>query len=193
MVFPGASFEKTVTAPVQPEVVSVADFSVWSIVWAVGLILCAAVFAVAYWKCYREFQMSLPVENDMCRQWQQTHRLHRTISIRQSDRISSPLTFGILQPVILMPKKTDWKKEEDLRYVLEHEFVHIQRFDTVYKLLLIVAVCVHWFNPLVWGMYVLANRDIELSCDETVVHRFGSSARHRNGDGFCNLRTEKSR
>ena len=151
--------------------------SVWSMVWAAGLVICAAVFAVTYWKCYQEFQMSLPVEHDAARQWLQAHPLRRTVAIRQSDRISSPLTFGILHPVILMPKNTDWADEAALQYVLEHEFVHICRFDTAAKLLLIAAVCVHWFNPLVWAMYVLANRDIELSCDETVVRHFGTSAR----------------
>lgn len=59
-------------------------------------------------------------------------------------RISSPLTFGVLRPVILVPKKTDWTDETALRYVLEHEFVHIQRFDVLSKLLLIAAVCVRW-------------------------------------------------
>ena len=76
-----------------------------------------------------------------------------------------------------MPKKTDWTDETALRYVLEHEFVHIQRFDVLSKLLLIAAICVHWFNPLVWVMYVLANRDLELSCDETVLRRFGGDVR----------------
>lgn len=121
--------------------------------------------------------MSLPVENDVSRQWLQTHPLRRSVSIRQSDRISSPLTFGVLHPIILMPKKTDWNNETMLKYVLEHEFVHIKRFDVISKLLLITAVCAHWFNPLVWIMYVLANRDIELSCDETVVHHFGNGTR----------------
>lgn len=74
-----------------------------------------------------------------------------------------------------MPKSTDWSNEGTLRFVLEHEFVHVQRFDALSKLALIAAVCVHWFDPLVWVMYVLANRDLELSCDETVVHRFGGA------------------
>lgn len=151
--------------------------SVWDAVWAAGLILCAAGFVLAYWRCRREFQMSLPVENDVSRQWLRAHPLRRPLSIRQSDRISSPLTFGVLRPVILMPRRTDWVDGEALRCVLEHEFVHIQRFDALAKLLLAAAVCVHWFNPLVWGMYFLANRDIELSCDETVVRRFGRDAR----------------
>lgn len=166
-------------APVLPQSVSAPTpvVSPWSIVWVVGMVLCAAVFAVAYWKCYREFQMSFPVKNELSRRWLQAHPLRRRISIRQTGRVSSPLTFGILHPVILMPKKTDWEDETTLQYVLEHEFTHIRRFDAFSKLLLIGAVCVHWFNPLVWAMYVLANRDMELSCDETVIRHFGSGTR----------------
>ena len=151
--------------------------SIWKIIWIAGMLICALVFFTAYIRCFREFQMSLPVDNDMSQSWLKEHKLRRTISIRQSDRISSPLTFGVLHPVILMPKKTDWENEEALRYVLEHEFVHIKRFDILSKLLLIAAVCLHWFNPFVWIMYVLANRDIELCCDETVVCRFGRETR----------------
>lgn len=151
--------------------------SVWEIVWMAGFILCAVFFISAYLRCYKEFQTSLPTENTFTRRWLQTHPLKRRISIRESSLISAPLTFGVLRPVILMPKKTDWENEIALQYVLKHEFVHIRRFDTVTKFLLIIAVCVHWFNPLVWVMYILANRDIELSCDETVVHQFGHNTR----------------
>ena len=165
-----AAAQQTASAPA-------AQAPVWTIVWAVGAAVCAVVFAVAYGRCCREFRASFPVENDVIRRWLQSHPLRRTIAIRQSGRISSPLTFGVLRPVILMPKKTDWTDETALRYVLEHEFVHIQRFDVLSKLLLIAAVCVHWFNPLVWVMYVLANRDLELSCDETVLRRFGGDVR----------------
>jgi hypothetical protein len=89
----------------------------------------------------------------------------------------APLTFGILHPVILMPKVTDWNDETALQYILAHEYVHIRRFDTVSKLALTAAVCVHWFNPLVWVMYVLANRDLELSCDESVIRLFGENTK----------------
>lgn len=165
-----AAAQQTASAPA-------AQPPVWTIVWAVGAAVCAVVFAAAYGRCCREFRASFPVENDVIRRWLQSHPLRRTIAIRQSGRISSPLTFGVLRPVILMPKKTDWTDETALRYVLEHEFVHIQRFDVLSKLLLIAAICVHWFNPLVWVMYVLANRDLELSCDETVLRRFGGDVR----------------
>ena len=174
---PGLQSGQTAAVLPQTGAVPVQTISVWSIVWLAGLVLCVGFFAVGYWSCRREFRMSFPVDNDTSRRWLGAHPLRRKLSIRQSGRVSSPLTFGVLHPVILMPKKTDWSDETALQYVLEHEFVHIRRFDAVSKLLLTAAACTHWFNPLVWVMYVLANRDMELSCDETVVRRFGSGTR----------------
>lgn len=150
---------------------------IWAIIWAIGALICAVVFSITYWKCYKEFQTSLPIDNDFTRNWLSSHHIKRSIQIRQSELVSAPLTFGIFRPVILMPKTTDWNDEKTLQYVLAHEFVHIRRFDTITKLILLIALCVHWFNPFVWVMYVLANRDIELSCDETVLHLFGENTK----------------
>ena len=150
---------------------------IWPIIWAIGALLCAVVFIITYWKCYKEFQTSLPIDNDFTRNWLSSHHIKCSIQIRQSELVSAPLTFGILRPVILMPKTTDWNDEKTLQYVLAHEFVHIRRFDTITKLILLIALCVHWFNPFVWVMYVLANRDIELSCDETVLRVFGENTK----------------
>ncbi len=154
---------------------TVIPVSVWMIVWAAGALVCALVFTIAYWKCQQEFQTSLPIDNGFFQSWLKTHRLKRPISIRQSSRFSAPLTYGIFRPVILMPTSTEWENTNALQYVLAHEYMHIRRFDSFTKLVLIAVLCVHWFNPLVWAMYILANRDIELSCDEAVVRLFGEN------------------
>ena len=138
--------------------------------WCVGL-------CCIFWKCRKEFQTSLPVGNDFTKNWLSVHQQRRRIFIRQSSRFSAPLTYGVFHPVILMPTSTKWENTDSLEYVLAHEYVHIRRFDSIRKLVLIVVLCVHWFNPLVWVMYILANRDIELSCDEAVVRLFGESAK----------------
>ena len=152
---------------------AVATVDPWIVVWIVGALACATFFAMTYLKCRREFKASLPVDNEYAKLWQGEHHIYRTIEIRQSSRIFAPLTYGIFRPVILMPKTTDWDDLDTLKYVLTHEYVHIRRFDAVKKLVLTVTLCIHWFNPAVWIMYVLANRDIELSCDEAVIRRFG--------------------
>ena len=151
--------------------------STWTVVWAAGVLVCAVFFNLAYWKCRKEFQTSIPVGNDFTENWLSVHQQGRRISIRQSGRFSAPLTYGVLHPVILMPTSTKWENTDSLAYVLAHEYVHIRRFDSIRKLVLIVVLCVHWFNPLVWVMYILANRDIELSCDEAVVRFFGENTK----------------
>ncbi len=174
-----ASLPMTDQPPAAADVMASGAFSVpvREILWGIGVLVCAAFFAVTYFRCRREFDCSLPLENSFTQKWLSSHRLMRPLSIRQSDRIDAPLTFGILRPVILMPKSTDWCDEKTLSYVLAHEFVHIRRFDAVAKLLLVLALCLHWFNPLVWAMVFLANRDIELSCDEAVIRQFGESSK----------------
>ncbi|MCI8538569.1 MAG: M56 family metallopeptidase [Oscillospiraceae bacterium] len=149
----------------------------WAALWLIGALLCGTFFLLAYLRAWREFQTSLPLHNEFLNQWLEAHPLRRRISIRQSDRISAPLTYGLFHPVILLPKNTDWTDLLRLNYVLQHEYTHIRRWDTVWKCLLTLALCVHWFNPLVWVMYLLANRDLELACDEAVVRSFGASSR----------------
>ncbi len=162
------------------------------IVWLIGMCACALFFIVTYIKCHREFKMALPAPNDFAARWLREHSLRRPVQIRQSDRIKAPLTYGIFCPVILLPRKTDWMDETKLCYMLTHEFTHIRRFDTLTKLVLAAAVCVHWFNPFVWAMYTLANRDIELSCDETVVRTFGETVKSAYASMLVSMEETKS-
>ena len=166
--------------------------SILSVIWLAGLLLCFGFFAVSYIKCYREFRFSLPVENDILEAWKEKHPLKRSLSIRQTETIAAPLSYGVIRPVILMPKNTEWKNIYQLRYVLEHEYVHIRRLDMLTKLIMIAAVCIHWFNPLVWVMYILFNRDLELSCDETVVRRFGMDINSVYATALISMEEKKS-
>lgn len=168
------------------------SISILSVIWLAGLLLCFGFFAVSYIKCYREFRFSLPVENDILEAWKEKHPLKRSLSIRQTETIAAPLSYGVIRPVILMPKNTEWKNIYQLRYVLEHEYVHIRRLDMLTKLIMIAAVCIHWFNPLVWVMYILFNRDLELSCDETVVHRFGMDIKSVYATALISMEEKKS-
>lgn len=154
-----------------------APVSVRQVVWLSGMVLCAVFFLLIYLHCLMEFRASCPVCSDYAKQWLKGHPLKRPLSLRQSDKISAPLTYGIFRPVILMPKGTDWQDTDQLQYILLHEYVHVRSFDTAKKLITILALCVHWFNPFVWIMFVLFNRDMELSCDECVIQKFGETSK----------------
>ena len=176
----------------QPATDIASSVFVWCIVWCAGMILSALFFAVSYLRCLIEFRTALPVRNHDIEKWLEEHPLKRPISVRQSDRISAPLTYGVFRPVILMPKQMDWKNETQLQYVLSHEYVHIYRYDTVTKLIATLALCIHWFNPFVWVMYVLFNRDIELACDESVIRQFGEKSKSAYSLMLINMEATKS-
>ncbi|MDE7206431.1 MAG: M56 family metallopeptidase, partial [Lachnospiraceae bacterium] len=166
--------------------------SVWVVVWFVGMLFFVGFFGISYLRCRIEFRTALPVNNAYVEQWLNERRLKRQIAIRQSDRVSTPLTYGVFRPVILMPKKTDWENTTQLQYVFAHEYVHICRFDAFTKLVAALVLCVHWFNPFVWVMYVLFNRDMELACDERVVMQFGEKSKSAYSRMLIRMEAQKS-
>ena len=176
----------------QPPADILSSVSLWFIVWCAGMIPAALFFVISYLRCLMEFRTALPVRSHYVEKWLEQQTLKRPVLVRQSDRISTPLTYGIFRPVILMPKKTDWKNEKQLQYILTHEYVHIYRYDTVTKLLAACALCVHWFNPFVWVMYRLFNRDIELACDESVIRQFGEKSKSAYSLMLVNMEAAKS-
>lgn len=162
------------------------------VIWCAGMLACVLFFAISYLKCHFEFQTSLPVNDDFINRWLREHPLRRKIKVRQSDRISAPISYGLFQPVILLPRKIDWHNYKELSYVLTHEYIHIRRFDLLTKLILVFTCCIHWFNPMVWLMYLLFNRDLELACDEAVVKQFGESSKEAYAGALIHMEEKRS-
>ena len=153
-----------------------APFPVWTVLWiSVGLLL-AAWFLIRYVRWRRRFREALPADCPGLDAWFQ---LRRRVQVRVTDQITAPLTYGLFRPVILLPRTMDFTDEEALTCVLAHERAHIRRLDGLLKLALTAAVCLHWFNPAVWVLYVLGNRDMELRCDEAAVLALGEDSRER--------------
>lgn len=142
--------------------------AVLAAVWLAASLALAAWFFWSHLRSRRLYADSLPCGDAFVRDWLAARRLRRSIQVRTSDRIAAPLTYGVLCPVVLLPSGMEWTDRAALSCVLEHEYQHIRRFDTLRKALLAAALCLHWFNPLVWVLYVLSNRDMELACDEAV-------------------------
>lgn len=148
-----------------------------AILWISGTAVCALFFLAAYCRLRWRYREALPAEGDYIKSWLERQNIRRPLSVRVYDRVAAPLTYGVLRPVILLPRSGGWGSDEKLGYVLAHELVHVRRFDPLWKLVLTAALCIHWFNPLVWVMYLLANRDIERSCDEAVIRALGEECK----------------
>ena len=93
-------------------------------------------------------------------------------NVYRSDAISTAFIIGVLKPTIYLPKNLT---EQRQRYIIFHEETHLRRKDYLFKFIAFIALAIHWFNPLVWLAYNLAEKDMEMSCDEAVIKWIGSS------------------
>ena len=174
----GGIITQTNTDVIRSGIDAISSSNILLIVWLTGIILCTLFFLITHYRHYIIYRTALPVRNnEYLEYWHRYHPLRRNLRITQSDRIDTPLTYGIIRPVILLPKYISTYDEANLSYILTHEYTHVRRFDTLYKWILAGTLALHWFNPLVWIMYILANRDLELSCDEAVVKAHGDKSK----------------
>ncbi len=146
-------------------------------VWIGGAVLCTLFFLMMGCSQWRALRSALPaVMTPELRAAIDVQHLSRRVSLYTSDRISTPLTYGLIKPRIVLPNRMLLSGEE-IKFVIAHECIHIARRDAAKKLILLAVVCLHWFNPLVWLMSAAVRRDMELNCDRQVLKAYGPEAR----------------
>ena len=163
--------------------------AVLSALWLGAALLLAGGFLWSHLRSRRVYGASLPCRDGFVLDWLGEHPLRRPVQVRTSGRIAAPLTYGVLYPVILLPRGIE--DQGTFACVLAHEHEHIRRFDALRKVFLAAALCLHWFNPMVWVMYVLSNRDIELACDEAALR--GGADRERYALALLSMEERRGR
>lgn len=180
--------------PVRPAPAAAPEVSLTPLltrIWLTVSLLLALLLGLAYARGLRNFRRARPLQSPFIRAWLKQNALRRPLEVRLCARIDSPMTYGVLRPVILLPESVGKADTQALLCALEHELSHIRHFDAVWKPLIAAAVCLHWFNPLVWAMAILAGRDIELCCDARVLRRGGKEERRAYASAL--LRMEEAR
>ncbi|MDD4850413.1 MAG: M56 family metallopeptidase, partial [Gemmiger sp.] len=94
-----------------------------------------------------------------------------------NDEIASPLVCGTLRPRIYLPTRMDFENTGLLRDILTHEALHVKRKDNWVKAAMLVALCLNWYNPLVWWMSQMLCADLEAACDAAVLSRADTDQR----------------
>jgi BlaR1 peptidase M56 len=83
--------------------------------------------------------------------------------------VNTPLTCGVLRPLIFLPESArDWD-ESRLRAVLLHESAHVQRRDCLAKYVAQASRAMLWWNPLAWMSAARLYDEQELACDDAVL------------------------
>ncbi len=90
------------------------------------------------------------------------------------ENIASPFVIGVVNSKIILPYNLNGQEKE---HVLRHERTHIIHHDPIIRLVGIICLCLHWWNPLVWLAVHKINQDMEMFCDEAALK--GSSLEER--------------
>ena len=169
---PGQMVAGETTSPVPVQTKPPVDWNfLASRVWMAGVGLLAVWSIASYVNLKRKLRESVPLGR----------------GIRESDRIASP--FVLWRTVYLPAGLGDGERA----YILLHERLHIRHADPIVKGLFWLAVCIHWFNPLVWVAFALCGRDMELRCDEAVLKKLGGSVRSDYAQSLLNFATGGNR
>ncbi|OCN01932.1 hypothetical protein A7X67_03520 [Clostridium sp. W14A] len=94
-------------------------------------------------------------------------KIHRKIDLVINKNVTSPMIIGFFKVTLMLPDQV--YEAADLFPILKHELVHVKRRDAWYKLILIYINALYWFNPITYLMVYVANRDLEICCDDDVV------------------------
>ena len=141
-------------------------------IWIIGMIL----FLLYHFTAYLSFRKkisrwSIRVNNgEVLKQYQGLCKeldIKRQLNISTCNQVQSPLLIGFIKPCIVLPAQ-DFTAEQ-YYFILKHELIHYKHRDLFYKLILLLAAALHWFNPFIHYMVYLANHNMELYCDEQVV------------------------
>ena len=127
-------------------------------IWLVGIGVMLVYNIISYWRLRKRLTGAL--------------RLRKNLYL--ADHIPSAFVMGVFRPRIYLPSILEVSER---RYIIAHERYHIRRKDHIIKLLAYGALCLHWFNPLVWVAFTLSGKDMEMSCDEAVIGRLGPRIR----------------
>lgn len=98
------------------------------------------------------------------------------------DHLPTPFVLGLFRPKIYLPSDLP---ESEQHYIILHEQTHIQRHDHLVKIIAFFALSIHWFNPLIWLSFVLAMRDMEMSCDEAVIEQMEQDPQSSFRQEYC--------
>ncbi|UCG87515.1 MAG: HEAT repeat domain-containing protein [Gemmatimonadota bacterium] len=92
--------------------------------------------------------------------------IERPLRVVSSDEVTTPMSWGLLRPVLLFPKEAaDWSAERR-RVVLLHELAHVTRWDYLVHLMIEIVRSLYWPNPLVWVAARRATLERERACDD---------------------------
>lgn len=143
------------------------------IAWSVGLIILLSRILIGLCGALRLTRQGQKISGPSWRQlldlFLKAISIKRKISLFSHKNVNTPLTWGVIKPVVILPiESKDWTHDQRSS-ALFHELSHIKRGDFLVKILARCSLALYWFNPLSWFAFRIMNKEQEKACDELVL------------------------
>ncbi len=157
--------------------------SIFISIWIIGCLITTLYFAYHIIKIYSirksAYLISEENEPDLYRQYSECLnelRIRRKVSLYASCNISSPVSYGLLHPKVIIPQDMDiLLSDEDVRFIFLHELLHYRHKDAALNYITCILQVIYWFNPFIWYGFRVLQKDREIACDNSVIHIVGKS------------------
>ncbi|HUY36311.1 MAG TPA: M56 family metallopeptidase [Pirellulales bacterium] len=141
--------------------------------WLVGALLALSPLVAGLARTLLLRRQARPIDSDvwtsLLDELRQRLALARRVGLYEIDSALMPMTWGVLRPVVLLPRHARAWSDRLRRFVLLHELAHVKRCDVGFQILGRFACAVYWFHPLTWYALRRLRIERELACDDCVV------------------------
>ncbi len=181
--------QKQAKQPKQPTEAKQVIIFIAAIAWLLGTVILIAISVIMYLGTVKRLKTAVIYSDDgIVNKVSQRLKLKRRIRVFSSDIINTPIVCGLIKPRIILPLSLVKGSDASvLEHIVTHELIHIKRFDYIIKPLSVLAVCINWFNPVIWLSFFLSQKDMEMSCDEKVIDVSDADIRSDYANSLINL------
>ena len=167
--------------------------SIWQVLiiaWIAGIILIPIYYGLRHRRFTKMISRWSEPKNDLTvlkilNTLKSELKIKAPIALKVCPGITSPMLIGLFQPTVLLPPSSI--VEDEIELILKHELIHYQRHDLWYKVLVLIATSLHWYNPIVYLMAKATAVQCEISCDAQVLQGADFQRRKRYGEAIIGV------
>lgn len=143
----------------------------WLFLLFLSITISISIFCIYEYRTYKKtcnilLKTSMPFESQ------------KNLYLYRNSLLKTPCTIGFFKSYILFPNQNFSDYQKEMLFI--HEQAHIQNKDSVFKFLIIICLCMHWYNPLLWIFLPIYSYSAECLCDFKVIQRFSSDIDRKN-------------
>jgi len=172
VVRPGAA---TATVPPAPQS-SAANGLIWAAavpIWLIGIAINVSLLLIGMFRLNRlrsTHSSASPAITESLEHVATFLGLRRRVSLIRGNRPGVVVTWGVVNPKVVLPADAEAWSRERLDVVLAHEVAHITRGDWLVQTVAEVCKAIYWFNPMFWVACARLRYESERACDDAVMN-----------------------